>query len=198
MGSKCAKIQKLNIIIFHSILMNFCIMFIFMIYLWVDKESELHVFIKVWRYQRDKSKKDIKNNGWKKKNKRTNNDLQTFTQKTKDRATRTPLKQGWFGMVGSSCSTCGTHRATLFSNPVISHQWGKNRIVITTNGTYPWSFVTQTIQDGQLDHGGIWAHIPKFPKIERYTQFLFSSHFDAIFFFELIMTRALGYSLSYG
>jgi len=33
-------------------------------------------------------------NGQKKKDKRTNHDLQNITQKTKDRATRTPLKPG--------------------------------------------------------------------------------------------------------
>ena len=32
----------------------------------------------------------------KKKDKRTNNDLQNITQKTKDRATRTTLKHFWF------------------------------------------------------------------------------------------------------
>jgi len=36
--------------------------------------------------------KNRQRNGQKKKNKRTNNDLQTNTQKIKDRATRTPLK----------------------------------------------------------------------------------------------------------
>jgi hypothetical protein len=43
------------------------------------------------------------------KNKRTNNDLQNTTQKTKDRATRTPPKTGgklrYSGRVSSSCST---------------------------------------------------------------------------------------------
>jgi len=39
-----------------------------------------------------KSKKDKRHNGQKKKNKRINNDLQNITHKTKDRATRTPLK----------------------------------------------------------------------------------------------------------
>ena len=33
-------------------------------------------------------------NGQKNKDKRTNNDLQNITQKTKDRTTRTPLKHG--------------------------------------------------------------------------------------------------------
>jgi len=37
-------------------------------------------------------KKEKQNNGQKKEDKRTNNDLQNITKKTKDRATRTPLK----------------------------------------------------------------------------------------------------------
>ena len=41
-----------------------------------------------------KSKKDRQHNGQEKKDKRTNNDLQNITQKTKDQATRTPLKIG--------------------------------------------------------------------------------------------------------
>ena len=32
---------------------------------------------------------------------------------------------------------------TLFTNPVISHDRGKDQILIMTNGTYLWSFVTQ-------------------------------------------------------
>ena len=38
--------------------------------------------------------KDRQQNGKKKRDKRTNNDLRNTTQKTKDRATRTPLKTG--------------------------------------------------------------------------------------------------------
>ena len=34
------------------------------------------------------------------------------------------------GRVCSSCSTYGTRRITLAMNPVICHEWGKNRIVI--------------------------------------------------------------------
>jgi hypothetical protein len=37
---------------------------------------------------------------------------------------------------------------------VISHEWGKEREVLTTSGTYPWSFVTQIFHSGQPDHGG--------------------------------------------
>jgi hypothetical protein len=63
----------------------------------------LHMFIRrAWRYQREvirirESNKDRQHNDRKKKDKKTNNDLQKkTTQKTKDRATRTPLKTvGW-------------------------------------------------------------------------------------------------------
>ena len=94
-----------------------------------------------------KSKKDRKyNNKRKKKTKRKNNVLQTIRPTTKDWATRTPLKSGgklrysWW--VSSSCSTSDTHRVTLVRNQVINHEWGKNRIVITTKETLPWSFVS--------------------------------------------------------
>ena len=54
------------------------------------------------------SKKDRQHNGQKKRN---NNDKQNIAQKTKDRATRTPLQTvgevRCSGRVGSSCSTCG-------------------------------------------------------------------------------------------
>jgi hypothetical protein len=60
------------------------------------------------------------------KDTRKNNDLQNITQKTKDRATGTPLKTGdellFSGREGSSCSTCVTDRVTLVTNPVISHE----------------------------------------------------------------------------
>ena len=38
----------------------------------------------------------------------------------------------------NSCSTS----CSLVTETVIRHEWGKNRIVITTNETYPWSFLT--------------------------------------------------------
>jgi hypothetical protein len=47
------------------------------------------------------------------------------TYKTKYRVTRTPLKTGGelrcSGNVGSSCSTSGTRRVNLVTNPVISN-----------------------------------------------------------------------------
>jgi hypothetical protein len=80
------------------------------------------------------------------------------THKTKDRVTRTPLKTGGdlrcSGRVSISYSTSGTHRVNLVTNPVISHEWGKDREVLTTSGTYPWSFVTQIFHSGQPSHAG--------------------------------------------
>ena len=75
------------------------------------------------------------------------------TFKTKDRVAGIPLKTGGelrcSGRVGSSCSTGGTRRVNLVTNPLISNEWGKDREVFTTSGTYPWSFVTQILYNGQ-------------------------------------------------
>ena len=80
------------------------------------------------------------------------------TYKTKDRETRTLLKtEGELrcsGRVSSSCSTSGTRRVNLVTNPLISREWGKDREVFPTSGTYPWSFVTQIFHSGQPSHGG--------------------------------------------
>jgi hypothetical protein len=80
------------------------------------------------------------------------------TYKTKDRITRTPLKTGGklrcSGRVSSFCSTSGTRRFNLATNKVISREWGKDREVFTTSGTYPWSFVTQIFHSSQPSHGG--------------------------------------------
>jgi hypothetical protein len=80
------------------------------------------------------------------------------TYKTKDRVTRTPLKTGGelrcSRRVSSSCSTSDTHRVNLVTNPVISHEWGKDREVFTTSGTYPWSFVPHIFHIGQPSHCG--------------------------------------------
>ena len=80
------------------------------------------------------------------------------TYKTKDRITRTPLKTGGEHMCSSrsssSCSTSNTCRVNLVRNPVISHERGKDREVLTTSGTYPWSFVTQIFHNGQPRRGG--------------------------------------------
>jgi len=58
--------------------------------------------------------------------KRTNNDQQNTTQKTKDCETRTPLKTGVNSgapeMVSTSYSTSGTRCLTLLTNPKIGHE----------------------------------------------------------------------------
>ena len=80
------------------------------------------------------------------------------TCKTKYRVTRTPLKtEGELRCsvrVSSSCSTSDTRRVNRVTNPVISHERGKDRKVLTTSGTYPWSIVTQVFHNGQLSRGG--------------------------------------------
>jgi len=77
-----------------------------------------------------KSKKDRQHNDQTKKDKQRTT---KHTHTTKDRVTRTPLKTGGdlmcSGEVRSSCSTCGTRRVNLDTNPVISHELGNNRVV---------------------------------------------------------------------
>ena len=62
------------------------------------------------------------------------------THKSKYRVTRTRLKT-WgelrcSGRVSSSCSTRDNRRVNIVTNPVISHERGKDREVFTTSGTY--------------------------------------------------------------
>ena len=105
---------------------------------------------KIWRYQSCKSKEDRQYNGQKKKYKLTNDDLQNNTQTSKGSATF-PLKP-WGELrhsrrVSSSCSTSDTCCVTVVTNPVIIW-YVTNRIVITTNGTYTSSCVTQILPKG--------------------------------------------------
>jgi hypothetical protein len=68
---------------------------------------------------------------------RTNNNLQNTAQKTKDWATRKPLKNRselrCSTRVSKSCYASGTRRVTLVTNTVISHELGKDREVLTTS-----------------------------------------------------------------
>ena len=80
-----------------------------------------------------------------KKNKRTNNDLQNITDKTKDQVTRTPLNT-WAGFrcsgrLSSSCSTSDTRRVNLATNHVINHERRKDQEVFTTSGFEMCSFL---------------------------------------------------------
>jgi hypothetical protein len=57
--------------------------------------------------------------------------------------------------VSSSCSTSGTRRVNLVTNPEINHGWGKDREVFTTSGTYPWLYVKHIFHHNvQPSHGG--------------------------------------------
>ena len=73
-------------------------------------------------------------------------------QKTKDCAMRTSLKTDgelWYPVgEGSPFPTSYTGRVHIVTNPVVSHAQGKDRIVITTNGTHAWSFMTQIPHNG--------------------------------------------------
>jgi hypothetical protein len=82
----------------------------------------------------------------KEKGQREETTIYKTLQRNKNHAIRTPLKLGgglgcsWGWRVNSSCSTCSNRRVTLVTNPVISHEWGNDQIVITTNETHPWSW----------------------------------------------------------
>ena len=103
---------------------------------------------RVWRYKGvikiRKSKKDRQHNGQKKKRQEdkqrfpihyTENLRSSNTNSTKIRCEIICSRR-----VGTSCSTSGTRRVTLVTNPIIS-------------GTYPWSFVTHIFRNGQPSHG---------------------------------------------
>ena len=121
---------------------------------------------RVWRYQRGNHNPYIEEEQttqwpkWKvQKDKRTNNDLQKHAYKTKNWVTRTHTTKNrgerrCSGRVSSSCSTSGTRRVNLVTNPVISREWGNDWEVLTTSGTYPWSFISQIFHNGQPSHGG--------------------------------------------
>jgi hypothetical protein len=59
-----------------------------------------------------------------------------------------------------SCSNSGTRRVNLITNPVTSHEWGKDWEVLTTSGTWPWSFLKQIFHNGQPSHGGDHRRTP--------------------------------------
>ena len=116
---------------------------------------------RVWRYQRGNQNlyiEEEQTTQWSIEKVQKDNQRSTkHTYKTKDRVTRTPLKTGGelrsSGRVSSSCSTSGTRRFNLVTNPVISREWVKDREVFMTSGTYPWSFVIQIFHNGQPSHG---------------------------------------------
>ena len=88
----------------------------------------------------------------------TNNDLQSIHMELKMDLHEPLQKPGdelmCSGMVSSSCSTTETRRVNQVTKFMISHEWGKDRKVLTTSGTYPWSSVTQIFHNSQPSHGG--------------------------------------------
>jgi hypothetical protein len=74
----------------------------------------------VWRYQRGNQNPQIKERQTAQtpKEKRTNNDLQSNTQKTKDRATRTPIKIRGEQSVARSLVYCVMFCKSLFVFPL--------------------------------------------------------------------------------
>jgi hypothetical protein len=138
-------------------------------YLWyplfqvhLDKCNQHQAQRRAWKYQTNNQNPYIEEEQttqWPKEKAKKDKQRSTkHTHKTKYRVTRTPLKTGGelrcSGRVSSSCSTNGTHRVYLVTNSVISHEWGKDREVVITSGTYPWSFVTHIFHSGQPSHGG--------------------------------------------
>ena len=105
---------------------------------------------RVWRYQRGNQNPYIEEEmttQWPKEKVQKDTQRSTkYTHKTKDRVTRTQPKTGgelrYSGRVSISCFTSSTHRVNLATNLVISHEEGNDREVFTTDGTYPWSFLT--------------------------------------------------------
>jgi hypothetical protein len=103
-----------------------------------------HVFIFEWcfdsRWMRAKPRpisilvlaisKNRQHNGQKKKGNQQTTIFKHYTYYTRSSSTN-PTKIGGeikcSGRISNSCSTCGTRRVTLVTNPVISHEWGKNR-----------------------------------------------------------------------
>jgi len=75
-----------------------------------------------------------------------------ITQKTKNRTIPTPLKNGGEhrcpGRFSNSFSTCGSRRIILVTNTVISHERGKDRMLITTSGI----FRSVVICDSDIPH----------------------------------------------
>ena len=96
---------------------------------------------------------------WPKENVQKYTQRCTTTQpnKTKDGETRTILKTGvelgFSARVHSSWPASGMRRVNLVTNPIISHEWGNDREVFTTNGTYPWLFEAHIFDKGQPSHG---------------------------------------------
>ena len=121
---------------------------------------------RVWRDQRGNQNpyiKEVQTTQW--QNEKVQKDKQRSTKhtyKTKDRATRTPLKTGkelrCSVRVNSYCSTNDICRVTLVKVPIIIHKWGKDQEVFTSSGTYPWSIVSVRLRKHIKQDCCIWFY----------------------------------------
>jgi hypothetical protein len=110
---------------------------------------------RVWRYQKNNQNPYIEEEQTTKwPSDKVQNDKQRSTKhkyKTKDRVTWTPLKTR--GELMCSGRESSSRRVSLVTNPIIRHEWGKDREVFATSGAYQRSFVTQIFNKGQPSHG---------------------------------------------
>ena len=116
--------------IHQLLLMNIQCIYILAQTFHLQNELELR---NVWRYQRTNQKPSTEerhtcNNMIKEKGQ---TDKQRFTKyytenKRLSELNLKPGKLSCSGRVSSSCSTCGIHRVTPVTNPVIGHEWGKD------------------------------------------------------------------------
>jgi hypothetical protein len=98
---------------------------------------------RVWRYQRVNQNPYIEEEQttqWPKQKIQKDKQRSTkHTHKTKHRVMQTLLKTGGeircSRRIDNSYSTSGRCRVNLVTNPLISHEWGKEREVFTTSGT---------------------------------------------------------------
>ena len=94
------------------------------------------------------------------KGKKTNSDQHNITLKTKNLVIWTLLKAGVNSGALEEKAVPTPHvapvRVALVTNPLTSHKWGKDRIVITINGTYPtycchlWQLYSATVNQFML------------------------------------------------
>ena len=134
---------------FHDLFLNFRFWFIVLLYfiiiIFIDYiflepcvPFNIHLMVNAFGYLLYETFEDTREVIRSRKSKTTRGNLRNTTQKTRDWTTRSPLETG-----GELSIISGTRRVTPVTNPVINYEWGKDRIVITTNETYLWSFVTQ-------------------------------------------------------
>jgi hypothetical protein len=120
----------------------------FSLMIWVKGNDSWDCIRKVWRYNQKPQIGEWQTTQWPRE--KGQNDKQRSTKHGTENkwSGNTNLTKTWgelrcSGRVISSWSTSGTLRITFVINPVISHERGKVRIVITTNWTYRWQCDSQ-------------------------------------------------------